>query len=291
MPNLSFMKNIHQNGFYGHKRLLIYTAVFFIVLLGHNYLMQLSLESFRYIRQSTISMLCIVCLFGAFMIMTQKKMRRDDMLFVFLMIIVGLTNLLSLIRGFTTGYSGIVEYKFMALPMLIYGVVNAYIFLLYPLEALRPGWLTLKRAILLFLPTLVIIILSFEVAKAHFTTVPVYNNWSSFISELSILSVLLRLLILLYPIFGVVIMLRYRKSYTWWCENNYASMENIDIKWLGDYIYANLIISISCLILVFSNNIRSALMHSIIILCFFYTDFIVYCLGSVRILMIASKKG
>ena len=267
------MKNIHSNCYTGYKRLIIYTAILLIVLLGHSYLMQLPFESFRYIRQSTISMLCIVCLFGAFMIMTQKKMRRDDMLFVFLMIIVGLTNLLSLIRGFTTGYSGIVEYKFMALPMLIYGVVNAYIFLLYPLEALRPGWLTLKRAILLFLPTLVIIILSFEVAKAHFTTVPVYNNWSSFISELSILSVLLRLLILLYPIFGVVIMLRYRKSYTWWCENNYASMENIDIKWLGDYIYANLIISISCLILVFSNNIRSALMHSIIILCFFLYGF------------------
>lgn len=267
------MKNIHQNVFYGHKRLLIYTAVFFIVLLGHNYLMQLSLESFRYIRQSTMSMLCLVCLFGAFMIVTQKKMRRDDMLFVVLMIITGSTNFLSLVKGLTTGYAGVVEYKFMSLPMLIYGVVNAYIFLLYPLEALRPGWLTLRRALMLFSPTLIIILLSMVETNTLFTTIPVYNNWSSFINELSMFSVLLRLLILLYPIFGVIIMLRYRSSYTRWCENNYASMENIDIKWLSDYIYANLIISLSCLILVFSNNIRSVLMHSIIFLCFFLYGF------------------
>lgn len=268
------MKNIHKSGsFTGHKRLLIYTAILLIVLLCHNYLMQLPIESFRYIRQSTMSMLCLLCLFGAFMIVTQKKMHRDDMLFVFIMIIIGSTNLLSLIKGLTTGYAGVVEYKFMSLPMLIYGVVNAYMFLLYPLEALRPGWLTLKRAFLLFLPTFVIIILSVVEAKAHFTIMPVYNNWSSFISELSMFSVLLRLLIVVYPIFGVVIMLRYRKSYTWWCENNFASMENIDIKWLGDYIYANSVITISCLIVVFSNNIRSVLMHSIIFLCFFLYGF------------------
>ena len=207
------------------------------------------------------------------MIMTQKKMNRDDMLFVFLMIIIGSTNLLSLIKGLTTGYAGVVEYKFLSLPMLIYGVVNSYILLLYPLEALRPGWLTLKRAILLFLPTFVIITLSILESKTLYETVPIYNNWTSFINELSMFSVLLRLLIVIYPIFGVIIMLRYRRSYTSWCENNFASMENIDIKWIGDYIYANLIIAISCLIVVFSNNIRSVLMQSIIFLCFFLYGF------------------
>jgi hypothetical protein len=120
MPYLSFMKNIHKSGsFTGHKRLLIYTAILLIVLLCHNYLMQLPIESFRYIRQSTMSMLCLLCLFGAFMIVTQKKMHRDDMLFVFIMIIIGSTNLLSLIKGLTTGYAGVVEYKFMFLPMHI----------------------------------------------------------------------------------------------------------------------------------------------------------------------------
>ena len=125
--------------------------------------------------------------------------------------------------------------------MSVIVVVNLYVFLLYPLEALRPGWLTLKRAILLFLPVLFIIIVYILEKKAIFATVPAFNNWSSFISESSRFSVLLRLVIAVYPIFGVVIMLRYKRSYTSWCENNFASMENIDIKWIGDYIYANLI--------------------------------------------------
>lgn len=256
-----------------NSRFIIYTLIFFIVLLGHQYFKQLSMESFRYIRQSSMSMLCLICFFGAFMILAQKKRARADMLFVFLMIMVGLTNLLSLIKGLATGYAGVVEYKFMSAPMLIYGIFYAYIFLLYPLEAFRPGWLTLKRAIILLLPTLFILMLYVIENKVINVSVPVYDNWSSFILESSRFNIFLRLLILFYPIAGVVIMLRYRRAYVEWCENNFASMENIDIKWLGDYIFANLIITISCLIVVFSNDVRSVLMHNIIFLLFFLYGF------------------
>jgi AraC-like DNA-binding protein len=50
-------------------------------------------------------------------------------------------------------------------------------------------------------------------------------------------------------------------------------MENIDIKWLSDYIFGYLVITLSSLIIVFSNNIRSVLMHSIIFLTFFLYGF------------------
>ena len=81
------------------------------------------------------------------------------------------------------------------------------------------------------------------------------------------------LLILFYPSFGFLILFLFRKSYTRWCENNFASMENIDIKWLNDYIFGYLVITLSCLIVVFSNNVRSVLMHSIILLSFFLYGF------------------
>src|SRR5690554_7464975 len=68
-------------------------------------------------------------------------------------------------------------------------------------------------------------------------------------------------------------MLRYRKGYVEWCENNFASMENIDIKWLSDYIYANLVFTLSSMVVVFSNNVKSALMHNIIFLVFFMYGF------------------
>ena len=273
MPIISFLKDTHLKDLFNIKRLFVYTIIILFILVGHFYFMQMSLETFRYIRHSTMSMMCLLCFFGAFMIVTQKKMVRSDMLFVLLLIFSGSTNLISLIKGFTTGYAGVVEYKFMSVPMLIYGSVSAYIFFLYPLEALRPGWLSLKRAIIIFLPILFFLILYVVEKNVFAEKVHAFDNWTSFIEESSRFNVLMSLLILVYPTSGVVVLFRYRESYTRWCENNFASMEDIDIKWLSDYIFGYLVITLSSLIIVFSNNIRSVLMHSIIFLTFFLYGF------------------
>ena len=50
-------------------------------------------------------------------------------------------------------------------------------------------------------------------------------------------------------------------------------MENIDIKWLGDYIFSNFVITLSCYVVVLSDNVRSVLMHNIIFLIFFFYGF------------------
>lgn len=104
-------------------------------------------------------------------------------------------------------------------------------------------------------------------------TVPVIDDWSDLTREFWNVTVWLRLLVLFYPIFGLAIMLRYRNNYKVWCENNFASMKNIDSKWLGDYIFGNFVITYSCLVIVFSNNPRSVLVHNIIFLCFFLYGF------------------
>ncbi len=263
------MKNHHIKVLFDDKRTIIYSFIFLIVGYGHYYFMQMPIDSFRYIRHSVMSMLCMICFSGAILIFLRKKCVRADLLFVLLMIIVGLTNLISLIKGLLVGYAGVVEYKFMSLPMLIYGIINAYVFLLYPIEAYRPGYITLKRAFLLFLPTLFIILLYIVEIKLPNSTLVVFNNFSNFIKISSKFQILLRILILVYPVCGIIIMMLYRKNYTEWCKNNFASMENIDAKWLDDYIFANLVITLSCLVIVFSNNVRSVLMHSIIFLVFF----------------------
>lgn len=273
MPYISFQKNTILNTLFEYKLLIIYVIIFLIVLLGHHILMQLPLESFRYIRHSTMSMLCLLCFFGAFMIVKQKKCCRADMLFVLVMIFSGLTNLLSLIKGLTNEYAAVVEYKFMSLPMLIYGAFSSYMFLLYPIESLRPGWLSLNRVLLLLSPIFFVIIIYIVQQKVLTETVPESDNWASFIVESSRFNIFISLLILAYPLFGVAFMLRYRKGYVEWCENNFASMENIDIKWLSDYIFANLVFTLSSMIVVFSNNVKSALMHSIIFLVFFLYGF------------------
>ncbi|WP_294068502.1 helix-turn-helix domain-containing protein [Proteiniphilum sp. UBA1028] len=273
MPQKLFPANNRLTLFLKYKRTIIYTAILILVAVGHHLLMQMPIESFRYIRWSIISMLSFLCLGGSIMLMMRKNGGRARTLFAFVMCMVGLTNLLSLIKGLTTGYAGVVEYKFLSLPMLIYGSVYAYIFLLYPLEALRPGWLTLRRATFLFLPAAVIPGIFMLATKMQHGSLPAVDSWATLLGEFWNFHVWLRLFMLVYPVFGLLIMLRYRSNYEEWCENNYASMENIDIKWLGDYIFGNLVITLSCEIVVLSDNIRSVLMHNIIFLLFFLYGF------------------
>ncbi len=273
MPYITFLKDTHLNYLFEYKRIFIYTLIIFIVSMGHHCLMQISIESFKYIRHTTMSMLCLLCFYGTFIIVKQKKCSRADMLFVLVMIFSGLTNLLSLIKGLTNEYAAVVEYKFMSLPMLIYGAFSAYLFLLYPIESLRPGWLSLKRSLLLLSPILFVIIIYVVERKTLTGKVFESDDWTSFIVESSRLNIFISLLILAYPLFGVAFMMKYRRGYVEWCENNFASMKNIDIKWLDDYIFANLVFTLSSMILVFCNNVKSALMHSIIFLVFFLYGF------------------
>lgn len=259
--------------FLKHKRVFIYSFILIFVVAGHYFLMRLPLEMFRTVRWSIISMLSVLCLGGPFILMARKNGGRARNLFAFVMFMVGLTNLLSLIKGLTTGYAGVVEYKFLSLPMLFYGSVYAYIFLLYPLEAFRPGWLTLRRGIILFLPTIIIPAIYMLAEKMHNVPVPIINSRATFIDGLWNYNAWIPLFILAYPIFGLSVMLRYRKNYKEWCENNFASMKNIDIKWLDDYIFSNFMITLSCIVVVFSDNVRSVLMHNIIFLVFFLYAF------------------
>ncbi len=271
------LEHFHPNNllklFFKYKRIVFYSSILMLVVVGHYFFMQMPVELFRTVRWSVISMLCCLCLGGSFMLLARKNGGRARALFAFVMFMVGLTNLLSLIKGLTTGYAGVVEYKFLSLPMLVYGSVYAYIFLLYPIEAFRPGWLTLKRAILLSLSTVVIPGIYLLLVKLQQEPMPAIDNRAALSREFWNINVWVPLLILAYPVFGLTIMLRYRKNYMKWCENNYASLENIDIKWLEDYIFSNFVITLSCYVVVLSDNVRSVLMHNIIFLVFFLYGF------------------
>jgi len=273
MPLEHFHPNNLLKLFFKYKRIVFYSSILMLVVVGHYFFMQMPVELFRTVRWSVISMLCCLCLGGSFMLLARKNGGRARALFAFVMFMVGLTNLLSLIKGLTTGYAGVVEYKFLSLPMLVYGSVYAYIFLLYPIEAFRPGWLTLKRAILLSLSTVVIPGIYLLLVKLQQEPMPAIDNRAALSREFWNINVWVPLLILAYPVFGLTIMLRYRKNYMKWCENNYASLENIDIKWLEDYIFSNFVITLSCYVVVLSDNVRSVLMHNIIFLVFFLYGF------------------
>ncbi len=97
----------------------------------------------------------------------------------------------------------------------------AWLLLIYPTEALRPGWLTLWRAFLLLLPVIVLAILYYTI------------------------SVDLRILMALYPVFIFFMVLRNIEAYRRWCEENFSSLEEIDVQWIWQYLVFILIVGAS----------------------------------------------
>lgn len=99
-----------------------------------------------------------------------------------------------------------------------------WMMLLYPTEELRPGWITVKRAILQCLPIAVVFALD------------VFFDFD------------LRILLAFYPLFLLGFLIRHIYEYRKWCEENYSSMENIEVQWIVRYI---IMFVIDCILYIF----------------------------------------
>lgn len=85
--------------------------------------------------------------------------------------------------------------------------------LLFPTEALRPGWLTFRRALLQILPMYALLALDM------------------------ILPVNLRILVALYPLVLIALLFTHVRKYRLWCEDNFSSLEDIDERRIIRYIF------------------------------------------------------
>ena len=94
---------------------------------------------------------------------------------------------------------------------LIIGNILGWLMVLYPTEALRPGWLSPKIVAWQLLPMLSLGVLDY------------------------FLPISLWIVLALYPLVLLIITLTNIRAYIVWCENNYSSMENIDVQWIIRY--------------------------------------------------------
>ena len=101
---------------------------------------------------------------------------------------------------------------------LALGNLLGWSLLLFPTEALRPGWLNLRRALYQVLPMFAL------VALDHF------------------LPVNLRLLIALYPLVLLALLFTHVREYRLWCEDNFSSLEDVDERRIIRYIFVGLMI-------------------------------------------------
>lgn len=99
----------------------------------------------------------------------------------------------------------------LSTPELLLGNLLGFMLLLYPTEALRPGWLNWKCALWL-LPMLALAALDY--------VIPV--NLQPFIC--------------LYPVVLTALLLTHVRAYRIWCEENYSTLDDIDVQWIVRYL-------------------------------------------------------
>lgn len=117
---------------------------------------------------------------------------------------------------------------------LIIGNVYAWLLLHYPVSVLRPGWQNIRRALEALLPVAVIAIID--------EVFPIDLRW----------------LLAIWPIMWVIILGIHIRKYRQWCEENYSTMDNIDVQWIVRYIIMFLISGVAYTIMSFSYTVAHA---------------------------------
>lgn len=119
----------------------------------------------------------------------------------------------------------VISWLFMGKPVMNMGAYNlttmelalgnllGWSLLLFPTEALRPGWLNFRRALLQILPMYALLALDY------------------------ILPVDLRLLVALYPLVLIALLFTHVREYRVWCEDNFSSLEDVDERRIIRYIF------------------------------------------------------
>lgn len=129
--------------------------------------------------------------------------------------------------------------------MLLAGNFLGWLLLIYPTETLRPGWMNLERALLQLFPLIALSVLDYFVP---------YD---------------LRWLTSLYPVLLFIFVLTHIRAYRIWCENNYSTMDHIDVQWIVRYLIMLFVLAMSYGYMMVNDNPCRAFTQNILIFIMF----------------------
>ena len=187
-----------------------------------------------------------VCLFGAILMFTHSAGIRIRKAWGWVLLVWGLADAFFLVQTYI-----------LHLPMLNIGgdalsafqllVANllAWLLLVYPQEVIRPNWLTFSRAMWQLLPMCELVGLDY------------------------LLPVDLSPVIMCYPVLLGVIIARHVRAYRIWCEENYSTMDNIDVQWIVRYLVMLIVLGLSLFYMCLTDNPARAFTQQWLLLLLF----------------------
>lgn len=172
-----------------------------------------------------------ICWVGAWILFRHSDGMRMRKVYGFALLTWGVAEVVFMVQQFVWnmpvfqfGNEALSAFKMLA------GNILGWLLLLYPTEALRPHWLNWKRAVIQLLPMVVFVVLDYA------------------------LLVDLSLLIAAYPALLFVLVLTHLRAYRIWCEENYSSMDSIDVQWIVRYLFMLLVVCLSYLYMMVSDS-------------------------------------
>ena len=154
----------------------------------------------------------VVSFGGAWMLFRRSEGIKARRLFAVALLVWGTCDLIYLV-GWAVAPHQVMDMAAYELTTyeLVLGNILGWVLLLYPTEALRPGWMNWKRALQQLLPL---------AALMAFDYIMPFNLWP---------------VIALYPYILLVMLFRHIHVYRKWCEDNFSSLDDIDVRWIIRY--------------------------------------------------------
>ena len=171
------------------------------------------------------------CAGNAYFFFKHHEKKRIRILMVYIMATWAILTFIGLWVKLKNGNIDVAEGVFSLYGWeFVFGDIMGWMLLAYPTELLRPGWLNCKRALLQIIPIIVI----------------GFIDWW--------LDIDLRWLLAIYPFILLILLFKHIRAYRKWCEDNFASMENIDVQWIVRYLTMVFIVGTSYAYLCFATE-------------------------------------
>ena len=154
-----------------------------------------------------------ICFYGAVLCLIHDKGIKVRRLWAEILIVWGVWEIILLVltQTVTPTIMRVGTTTFSSLTIVV-ACVFGWLLLLYPTEVLRPGWLNWKFALLE-----VSLLISLGLLDYF---VPLDLRW----------------LIGLYPVGLMAIISRHAWHYRRWCEENFSTLDDIDVQWIVRYL-------------------------------------------------------
>ncbi len=220
------------------------------------------------------TMAAVICLGGALLLLLRGRDSRSRRMLAAVMSIWGLIYA-TRVAGTLMGNSDLNFTNTDAADTLVLVAGNFFliVLLLYPLEVVRPGWLSLKRAGMLLLPYAALSLLYYAGLYLLGQEPLLLRDTDQFMEHIGEFNVWYRLLmiasIVLYLAFLFRLTWRYKEVYRQWCHDNYSDQKNIDISWLRRYGIGVALIGVAYFWLLFDGSTYCLIVHNLTVQCFF----------------------